>query len=221
MSISNILIRFFDIIFSSFFLLFLFPIFILISIILFFTGENEIFYLQTRISKNKKTFKLIKFATMLKNSPNIGTGTITVGNDPRILPFGKYLRNTKLNELPQLINIFLGDMSFVGPRPMTISNFKLFSKPQQDKLSTIKPGLTGIASIFFVDEENILLKKTNPIMFYKKKIIPYKCVLDFYYINHRTIWNYFKCIVCTAFVIAFRNKDYLFIFFKNIPIRKF
>lgn len=158
---------------------------------------------------------------MLKNSPNIGTGTITIGNDPRILPFGKFLRNTKLNEIPQLINIFHGDMSFVGPRPMTIDNFKLFTKSHQNRLSSIKPGLTGIASIFFIDEENILLEKTNPIHFYKDKIIPYKCILDSYYIKNRNILNYFKCIVCTALVIIFRNKDFLFVFFKNIPKRNF
>ena len=99
--------RFFDIILSGLALLVLSPIFIIVIFILKLTGEGEIFFLQERIGKDGKLFKLYKFATMLKDSPNIGTGTITTKDDPRVLPVGKFLRKTKINELPQLLNIFL------------------------------------------------------------------------------------------------------------------
>ena len=99
-------------------------------------------------------FKLYKFATMLKNSPNIGTGTITIENDPRVLPFGHFLRKSKINELPQLINILLGDMSVIGPRPLTPENNNLYSENVKDKLAKVRPGLSGVGSIIFRDEES-------------------------------------------------------------------
>ena len=107
------MIRFFDILFSGIALLILSPLLVPVSIILRLTGEGEVFFLQERIGKGGKKFKLFKFATMLKNSPNIGTGTVTMRNDPRVLPVGKLLRKTKINELPQLLNIFIGDMSVI------------------------------------------------------------------------------------------------------------
>ena len=110
--------RIFDVIFSSAVILFLAPIFIPVIIILLLTGEGEVFYMQERIGKNKKAFHIYKFVTMIKNSPNIGNGIYTAEGDPRILPFGKFLRKTKINEMPQIFNIFLGSMSFVGPRPL-------------------------------------------------------------------------------------------------------
>ena len=109
--------RIFDIIFATIALFLLSPLLIPIIIILRFTGEGEIFFIQKRIGMNKNNIKLFKFATMLKDSPNLGSGTVTLHNDPRILPFGSWLRKTKINELPQLINILIGDMSIIGPRP--------------------------------------------------------------------------------------------------------
>ena len=120
--------RFFDILFSGVALLLLFPFFVLLVIVLTLTGEGEVFFLQERIGKGGGKFKLFKFATMLKNSPNIGTGTVTMKDDPRVLPVGTFLRKTKINELPQLLNIFFGDMSFIGPRPLTPQNFRKYSK---------------------------------------------------------------------------------------------
>ena len=115
--------RFFDIFFSGLALLFLSPLLVPIFIILKFSGEGEVFFLQERIGKGGDVFKLFKFATMLKDSPNIGTGTVTMKGDPRVLPVGKFLRKTKINELPQLLNIFFGDMSVIGPRPLTPKTF--------------------------------------------------------------------------------------------------
>ena len=138
--------RFFDLAFSILALLVLFPLFLLISVILKFSGEGEIFYSQARVGKEKRPFKILKFATMLKKSPNMGSGTITLKNDPRILPFGKFLRKTKINELPQLINILKGEMSLIGPRPLLIQYLPRYS-PEQSKRHNVKPGITGWAQV--------------------------------------------------------------------------
>ena len=111
--------RVFDIFFSGIALILLLPILLPLMFILRVTGEGEIFFLQNRVGLGGRYFRIFKFATMLKDSPNIGSGTVTVKNDPRILPMGEFLRKTKLNELPQLINIFSGAMSIIGPRPQT------------------------------------------------------------------------------------------------------
>ena len=118
--------RIFDIVFTSLALLVLSPLMISLVIILRFSGEGEIFYKQNRIGIKGKSFGLLKFATMLKNSPNLGTGNMTVKNDPRILPLGNFLRKTKINELPQLLNIFLGNMSIIGSRPLTQDYFDIY-----------------------------------------------------------------------------------------------
>ena len=114
-------------------ILILSPFIVPIILILRFTGEGEVFYLQKRIGKGGVEFGLLKFATMLKNSPKIGAGEITLKNDPRVLPLGRFLRKTKLNELPQLINILTGDISIVGPRPMVPNTFSKYS--EESKLS--------------------------------------------------------------------------------------
>ena len=137
--------RFFDIIFSIFALLVFLPIFIIIILILKFTGEGEVFFLQERIGKGGKIFKLLKFATMLKDSPNIGTGTVTMKNDSRILPVGKFLRKTKINELPQLLNILFGDMSVIGPRPLTPQTFKSYSFNIQETIKKFALDSLGLA----------------------------------------------------------------------------
>ena len=148
--------RFFDILFSLAALIFFLPLFIPIIIILKFTGEGEIFYLQERIGRNQVPFKIFKFVTMVKNSANMGTGTITMKNDPRILPVGSFLRKTKINELPQLLNILIGDISVIGPRPLTTETFNAYTIEDQRIISKVKPGLSGIGSIVFRGEEEIM-----------------------------------------------------------------
>jgi lipopolysaccharide/colanic/teichoic acid biosynthesis glycosyltransferase len=212
------LIRFFDIFFSSLALLVLSPLLIPIMIILKFTGEGEIFYLQERIGKDGKPFKLIKFATMLKDSPNIGTGTVTVKDDPRVLPFGKFLRKTKINELPQLINILKGDMSIIGPRPQTPRCFLAFPKKSQETIIKVKPGLSGIGSVVFRDEENIL---DNPnidrLKFYDEIIAPYKGKLEEWYVKHRNLYTYFMLIFLTIWVVIFPQSRIYRKIFKDLP----
>ena len=201
----DILQRFFDILFSGIALIVLAPFLLPIIIILRFTGEGEIFYIQERIGKNGKTFGLLKFATMVKNSENMGAGDITVKNDPRVLPFGTFLRKTKLNELPQLINIFKGDISVVGPRPMTPKIYTHYDEKVQEILNTIRPGLTGIGSVVFRDEEKFLDGHDDPFEFYKKEIIPYKSALEVWYVKNRNIKLYFILIFLTALAIISSN----------------
>ena len=145
--------RFFDILIAIFALICLSWVFIICMIILLCTGEHYIFYCQNRIGKNGKPFKIIKFATMLFNSPNMAGGTITRRNDPRVLPFGKFLRKTKINELPQLFNILSGEMSIIGPRPLTPKLFAYYSEDVQEGIGKMTPGLSGIGSVIFRDEE--------------------------------------------------------------------
>jgi lipopolysaccharide/colanic/teichoic acid biosynthesis glycosyltransferase len=211
--------RFFDFIFALIALLLLSPLLIPISILLKITGEGEIFYIQKRVGKNGKIFGLYKFATMLKNSPNIGAGELTLRNDPRVLPVGKFLRKSKINELPQLLNIIVGDMSIVGPRPMVPNTYSDYPQTAQNKLNTIRPGLTGIGSIVFRDEEKFLEGKTEPRKFYRSEIIPYKSDLEIWYVNNNSLLNYFKCIFLTAWVIFFPRSKIIKIMFKELPNR--
>ena len=211
--------RVFDIIISLTFLIFLAPIFLLVSLILKFTGEGEVLYFQERVGINGTKFGLIKFATMLKNSPNIGAGNLTLKHDPRVLPFGKFLRKTKINELPQLVNIFSGDMSIVGPRPMVPDTYQNYPTHAQNKLNLIRPGLTGIGSIMFRDEEEYLESASDPAEFYKKIIIPYKSKLESWYVDNNSFTNYAKCILVTAWVIFFPKSPLINIAFKDLPTK--
>ncbi len=210
--------RFFDILFSSVALIVLSPLLIPIAIILRFTGEGEVFYKQKRVGQYGKPFYLIKFATMLKNSPNMGTGTITVKNDPRVLPVGKFLRKTKINELPQLINILKGDMSIIGPRPQDHRCFMAFSKEAQEAIKKLKPGLSGIGSIAFRDEE-VTLDNCNLEYddCYDYHIAPYKGELEIWYFHNNSLYVYFMLIFLTIWVVIFPNSQLYEKVFKNLP----
>jgi len=187
-------------------------------IILKFTGEGEIFYLQDRVGKNGKIFKLIKFATMLKDSPNMGTGTVTVKDDPRILPFGRFLRKTKINELPQLINILKGDMSVIGPRPQTPRCFAAFDKTSQEAIKKVQPGLSGIGSVVFRNEEEILDEATGDrLKYYDEVIAPYKGKLEEWFVEHRNLYTYFMLIFLTIWVVLFPQSRLHYKVFKDLP----
>jgi len=210
--------RFFDIIFSGLALVVFSPFLIPIIIILKFTGEGEIFYIQQRVGKDGKMFGLLKFATMLKDSPNMKMGTVTVKNDPRILPIGGFLRKTKINELPQLINIFLGDMSVIGPRPQTKRCFLAFPQNSQDAIVQVKPGLSGIGSIVFRDEENILDNENiDRLKFYDDIIAPYKGELEQWYVKHHTLYTYFILIGLTIWIVLFSDSKVYKTIFKDLP----
>jgi len=197
--------RLFDLVISGLSILILSPLLLPIILLLRITGEGEVFFSQDRMGKGGSLFSLHKFATMLKDSPNIGSGTLTVQNDPRILPLGNFLRKTKINELPQLFNVFKGDMSIVGPRPQSARNFSAFSEDVQKNIMLVSPGLTGLGSIFFSDEEAMLTSSVNNDEFYDSVIMPYKGQLETWYVNHTTILIDLKIVYVTALKIIFPN----------------
>ena len=211
----NIMQRFFDILFSGLAIVILSPLILIIVLILRFSGEGEIFFKQERIGKNMNVFSLLKFATMLKNSENIGAGTVTLKNDPRVLPVGKFLRKTKLNELPQLFNIFLGDMSVIGPRPLHVKQFSFYEKDDQLVIASVMPGLSGIGSVIFRDEEKLLQDSKNPDEIYKQKITPEKAKLEKLYVKKKSLYLYFKLILITIIVVVFSSIDAK-IFFREL-----
>lgn len=209
--------RLFDIIFSGAALIALLPIFAPLMFLLKLTGEGEIFFLQDRIGLQGKYFKLYKFATMIKNSPNIGTGTVTLHNDPRVLPLGRFLRSTKINELPQLINIFKGDMSVIGPRPQTQRCFDAFPTKSQKEIIQVRPGLSGIGSIVFRNEEEMMHVNNDPDKFYDETVMPYKGTLEVWYVSHQNLWSYFCLIGLTAWVVLFPRSNLVWRLFKDLP----
>jgi len=188
-----------------------------ILIILRLTGEGEMFFLQDRVGRYGNKFKLIKFSTMLKDSPNIGTGTVTVHKDPRILPLGGFFRKTKINELPQLINIFKGDMSVIGPRPQTNRCFNAFPCDFQKEIIKVRPGLSGVGSIIFRNEEEMMHANNDPDTFYNEIIMPYKGSLEAWYVQHRDIFKYFSLIFITLLVIILPSNKLIFKIYPSIP----
>lgn len=209
--------RVLDIFFSGAALIALLPIFLPLMLVLRLTGEGEIFFLQERIGRQGKSFRLYKFATMLKNSPNVGTGTVTLHNDPRILPLGGVLRSTKINELPQLINIFKGDMSIIGPRPQTQRCFYAFPADSQRAILKVRPGLSGIGSIVFRNEEKMMHANSNPDKFYDEIVMPYKGALEVWYVSHQSIWTYFRLIGLTIWVVLVPKSDLVWSLFQDLP----
>jgi len=210
--------RFFDILTSIIALLILSPVLVPIAIILKCTGEGYIFYLQKRIGYKNKYFDIMKFATMLKNSPNIGTGSITLRNDPRVLPMGKFLRKTKINELPQILNVLKGEMSIVGPRPLVDRTFNAYPEEIRFKVYDTKPGITGIGSVVFRDEEELISKAIiPPHEFYEKVIAPYKGELEIWYNKHQGFWVDLKIILLTVWVVLFPQSRLMYKVFDNLP----
>jgi lipopolysaccharide/colanic/teichoic acid biosynthesis glycosyltransferase len=209
--------RFFDILFSGLALGVLSPLLVPIVIILKCSGEGEVFFLQERIGKDGKLFTLFKFATMLKDSPNLGTGTVTMRGDPRVLPVGKFLRKTKINELPQLLNIFFGDMSIIGPRPLTAQTFGSYSNSTQSVIKQVRPGLSGIGSIIFRDEEEIMYGATASVDFYDSVIAPYKGALEEWFVSNKGIYVYFSAIFITVWAVLFSKTSIAWRVFKGLP----
>ena len=212
-----------DIIISLIALIILIPIFIPIVIILKFSDEGEVFYFQERYGINNSKFQIWKFATMKKNSMNIGAGSITLQNDPRVTKIGSILRKTKINELPQIINILKGDISLVGPRPLVTKTFTAYNEEVQSKIYNVKPGLTGIGSIIFRDEESIIsaIKDEDPHEFYKRVIAPYKGELEMWYQDNNSFFLDLQLIFMTAWVILVPTSKLYEKWFKDLPKRSF
>ena len=188
--------------------------------ILPFFGEGEIFFKQKRMGLNNKPFEIYKFATMLKISAQIGTGSLTVRNDFRVTSIGKYLRMTKINELPQLINILNGDMSFIGPRPLMEVDFNRYPEEIKNNVYLVKPGLTGIGSIIFRDEQLILTESSlTPVETYEKLILPYKGALEVWYQKNASVITDIKIFCLTILCILYPSTTLPQRSFSGLPNR--
>ena len=209
--------RLFDIILSTIALIALLPLFIPIVVLLALSGEGEVLFTQKRVGKHGHLFNLFKFATMLKDSPNIGTGTITMKNDPRILPFGGFLRKSKINELPQLLNILLGDMSVIGPRPLTIQTFRFYSVKTQNVIKQVRPGLSGVQQVVIRDEEGLMDSAAVSVSFYDSVLAPYKGELEEWFVVNQSIYIYFLTIFMTVWTILKPKSPAVWHVFKALP----
>jgi lipopolysaccharide/colanic/teichoic acid biosynthesis glycosyltransferase len=200
----------------------LLPILIPVVIGLLVTGEHYVFYFQERIGFKNKKFFIWKFATMLKNSPNMTGGLHTTRRDPRILPMGGFLRKTKLNELPQLINILKGDMSVIGPRPLVDKTFAPYPEHVKAQIYNSKPGLSGIGSIIFRDEEKLLTETSmDKSEYYAQFISPYKGELELWYQKNLSFKTDVLLIFLTVWVILSPESQLPFKVFKDLPKRNF
>lgn len=192
---------------------------IAVMLLLRLTGEGKIFYLQNRVGMGGKIFKVFKLATMRADSATTGSKDITVRNDPRVLPVGRVLRKTKVNELPQLLNVFRGDMSLVGWRPLVEKSFSYYPEHVQKNIIDAKPGLTGLGSMFFRDEEGLLEKTDKELQqFYIEDIAPYKGELELWYNQNRSFMMDLKIIAATAWVVVSPNSEMLRRMFPDTPL---
>lgn len=215
--LNDALIRFFDIVFSLMAMVLLSPLLLVTMLVLRLTGEGEVFYIQKRVGRGGELFGIVKFATMMKNSEKMASGEVTIHNDPRVLPVGRILRKTKLNELPQLWNILIGDMSVIGPRPQTPRCFASFPDDKQNIITEIRPGLSGIGPILFRDEEAMSRGAEDPIHQYDHVIMPYKADIEIWYVRHRNLYYYFLAIFVTAWVVLFPKSRLPWAAFPDLP----
>ncbi len=189
------MIRLCDILFSFFGLLFLSPLFIIVALWIVLDNPGPVFYRQQRVGKDNKDFGLLKFRSMRVGADKMSL--ITIGDrDPRVTRAGYYIRKYKLDELPQLWNVLVGDMSLVGPRPEVRRYVDTYS-PEQQKVLSVRPGITDHASIEYIDENRLLAASEDPDKTYIEEVIPAKIALNMRYINHQTLGEYFKIIFLT------------------------
>ena len=187
--------RTFDILLSVFAIFLLFPFFLLVSFLIVIDSGFPIFFLQKRIGRGAKEFNIIKFRTMKTNNENI---TVTVSDDSRITRIGKYLRKTKIDELPEILNVLFGQMSFVGPRP-DVKGYADKLKGANRKILALRPGITGPASLKYYNEEYILSQKSNPKKYNDEVIFPDKVKINMHYFHNRSFFLDLKIIFATIF----------------------
>jgi lipopolysaccharide/colanic/teichoic acid biosynthesis glycosyltransferase len=188
-------IRPLDFVFSLTGLIVLSPLFLLVALLVKLTSKGPVFYLQNRVGKGGRDFRVYKFRTMYTDADKKGLLTVG-GKDKRVTNVGYYLRRFKLDELPQLLNVLAGDMSIVGPRPEVRRYVDLYTTEQRKVLS-VRPGITDYASIAYRNENDLLATAANPEEMYIREIMPKKIELNFNYINNRSIKTYFTIIIKT------------------------
>lgn len=187
--------RLFDIIASGLGLLVLSPLFVILAIWIKTDSKGPVFYRQTRVGRGNKDFRLYKFRSMRPDSDKLGLITVG-GRDPRVTRSGYYIRKYKLDEFPQLINVFIGDMSLVGPRPEVRKYVDMYTIEQMRVLS-VRPGITSLASIRYRNENDILAATDDPDRCYIEQVMPDKLAIDLEYVDRATLWNDIKLIFST------------------------
>jgi lipopolysaccharide/colanic/teichoic acid biosynthesis glycosyltransferase len=192
--------RLFDLFFTIPGLIVLLPLFLIIALLIKFDDGAAVFFFQERIGWRGKPFRMWKFRSMVVNAEKIGT-QLTVGRDNRITRVGHFLRASKIDELPQLINVLLGEMSLVGPRPEVPRYVNLYT-PEQAKVLELVPGMTDLASIAYRNENDILANSLDPEREYIEKIVPDKIQINLQYAVRASIWNDFLVILKTIKVIS-------------------
>ena len=192
--------RVLDVLLSGFFMVVLPPLYVVVSVLLRVAGERNVLFRQGRIGKGGREFTLLKFTTMTSGSAV--AGDITYGDDPRVLPVGRWLSALKIDELPQLWNTFMGEMSLVGPRPLTPRAFNCYSPRVQEIVKSMRPGVTGVGSLVFRNEDRILAQAPgDPKEYYDKVIIPLKGQLETWYFAHRSVHVDLLILACTLVAV--------------------
>lgn len=187
--------RLFDILASGLGLVVLSPLFAVLAVWIKADSRGPVFYRQTRVGRDNKDFRLFKFRSMRPDSDRLGLITVG-GHDPRVTRSGYYIRKYKLDELPQLINVFKGDMSLVGPRPEVRKYVDMYT-PGQMRVLSVRPGITSLASIRYRNENDILAAADDPDRCYVEKVMPDKLAIDLEYVGRATLWNDIKLIFST------------------------
>ena len=195
--------RIFDLVFSFFGILIIFPLIIFASLIIFLQDKNSPLYIANRVGKNNRNFRMIKLRSMVINADKSKVDS-TSSDDPRITRIGKFIRKFKLDELTQLYNVFIGDMSLVGPRPNVIRETEIYTKVEK-KLLRVKPGITDIASIVFSDESDILKNVEDPDITYNQLVRPWKSRLGLFYIKKQSLFLDIIIILLTLLSIFSRK----------------
>lgn len=210
-----------DAFFAAFLLVLLFPL-LLFTVLLLFVLNRQVLYTKPRIGFNLEPFTILKFVTMIPNSHNMTYGTMTIGNDPRITPIGRILRKLKIDELPQLWNVIKGDMSFIGPRPLDQSEFDCYDAEVKNKIYSVKPGITGIGSIIFRNEDKILSHPSiSPSVLYKELIAPYKGQLELWYLENQSFYVDFLLLILTVVAIFAPDNVLVYKVFPSLPVKPF
>lgn len=187
--------RIFDIVTSGLGLIVLSPLFLFLALWIKYDSRGPVFYRQVRVGRNNKDFRLYKFRSMRSGADRQGLITIG-GRDPRVTRAGYYIRKYKLDELPQLINVFVGDMSIVGPRPEVRRYVDLYT-PEQMQVLTVRPGITDVASIRYRNENELLEQAEDPEKYYREVVMPDKLKINREYIERASFWFDIRLIFCT------------------------
>jgi len=195
--------RLLDLIFSSVFLVIFSPVFLLIVALMLIISPGPVIYRGKRIGLHEREFDILKFRTMVVNAESLG-GSCTTSTDPRVTPLGRILRKVKIDELPQLWNVFRGDMSLVGPRPDTPHYISKISKDERRKIFSVRPGITDLATLEIVDEEETLSRVEDPDQYYETVTLPWKVRKQTEYVESISPWLDLKIILKTIYSIFVR-----------------